>query len=435
MSNYIPHSPEETKEMLKVIGVNSIDDLYEGQCQDCALPNIGEGKTQLQVERYFNKLGAKNTVFRTIMRGAGAYDHYTPPAVRQMASREEFLTAYTPYQPEMNQGELQAAFEYQTMICELTGMDISNASVYDGGTAVADAIVMSLSKKQTKVLISECMEPSYIEVAKTYLKNAPVEFVTIPSKDKFKTDIDAIKGLLDDSVAAVIMQQPNRYGTIEDCEAVGKMLEGSKAQFVMNCNPIALGLLKTPRECGATIAIGEGQALGLPLGAGGPYLGYIATTEANIRKIPGRVIGQSVDTEGRRSFVLTLQAREQHIRREKASSSICSNQALCALRASMFMAFYGKTGFKELASNSLSNAHYLASELEKIGLKVVNNGEFFNEFVTSTGHKVDKILSALEAKGILGGLKLCEDHILWCATDKLCKCCMNEAIEVIKEAL
>lgn len=434
MSNYVPHSLEETKEMLKVIGVNSIDDLYEGQCKDCALPNIGEGKTQLQVERYFKKLGAENTVFKTILRGAGAYDHYTPPAVRHMAAREEFLTAYTPYQPEINQGELQAAFEYQTMICELTGMDISNASVYDGGTAVADAITMSLGKKQTKVLFSECVEPSYIEVAKTYFKNAPVEFVKIP-KDKFKTDINAIKGMMDDSVACVVMQQPNRFGTIEDCEAVGKMLEGSKAQFVMNCNPIALGLLKTPKECGATIAIGEGQALGLPLGAGGPYLGYMATTEKNIRKIPGRVIGQSVDHEGRRSFVLTLQAREQHIRREKASSSICSNQALCALRAAMFMSFYGKEGFKELGSVSLSNAHYLASEFEKIGLKVENNGEFFNEFVTSTGHKAEKILKALEEKGILGGLKLCEDNILWCATDKLCKCCMNEVVQIIKEAL
>ncbi len=434
MSNYIPHSLEETKEMLKVVGVSSIDDLYEGQCKDCKMPDIGEGKTQLQVERFFAKLGSQNKVFKSIWRGAGAYDHYTPPAVRQLASREEFLTAYTPYQPEMNQGELQVAFEYQTMICELTGMDISNASVYDGGTAVADAITMSLGKKQTKILISECVDASYIEIAKTYFKNTPCEFVSIP-RDNFKTDVNAIKGLLDDSVACVVMQQPNKYGTIEDCEAVGKMLEGSKAQFVMNCNPVALSLLKSPKECGATIAIGEGQALGLPLGAGGPYLGYMATTEKNIRKIPGRVIGQSVDNKGRRSFVLTLQAREQHIRREKASSSICSNQALCALRAAMFMSFYGKTGFKRLGEVCVSNAHYLSAEFAKIGLKTVNNGEFFNEFVTSTGGKADKILKALEDKGILGGLRLCEDHILWCATDKACKCCMDEVVQIVKEAL
>ncbi len=431
MSTYIPHSKEETKEMLDFIGVKSIDELYEFNATSL---DIGEGKSQAEVEKYFNELSSKNTVFKTILRGAGAYDHYAPAAVRQLSAREEFLTAYTPYQPEMNQGELQAAFEYQTMICELTGMDISNASVYDGGTAVADAIVMSLGRKQNKVLISECLEPSSVEIAKTYLKNSGVEFVTIP-KDGYKTDISKIKGMLDESVAAVIMQQPNRYGTIEDCEAVGKLVEGTKTQFVMSCNPTALGILKTPRECGATIALGEGQALGLPLGAGGPYLGFIGTVQANMRKIPGRIIGQSVDHDGRRSFVLTLQAREQHIRREKASSSICSNQALCALRASMYMAAYGKEGFKTVAKASLSNAHYFAEELKKIGLTVKNNGEFFHEFVTDTKDKADAILSALEKNNILGGLKICKDAILWCTTETVSKSDLDKAVKIIKEVL
>lgn len=434
MSNYIPHSAEETKEMLDLIGVKSIDDLYGFDNKGCKKVDIGEGKTQAQVEKFFQNLSSENTVFKSILRGAGAYNHYAPAAVRHMASREEFLTAYTPYQPEMNQGELQAGFEYQSMICELTGMDVSNASVYDGGTAVADAIVMSLGRKQNKVLISECVEPSSIEIAKTYLKHSGVEFVMIP-RDGYKTDVSKIKGLLDESVGAIVMQQPNRFGTIEDCEAVGKMVEGTKTQFVMSCNPISLAILKTPKECGASIALGEGQALGLPLGAGGPYLGFLSTIEANMRKIPGRIIGQSTDHDGRRAFVLTLQAREQHIRREKASSSICSNQALCALRASMFMTAYGKEGLKTVANVSVSNAHYLADELKKIGLTVKNNGEFFHEFVTDGKGKADAILSNLEKNGILGGLKICDDAILWCATDVLCKCDLDKAVKIIKEVL
>lgn len=434
MSNYIPHSPEETKQMLDFIGAESIDDLYGFTCKDCKQADIGEGKTQAEVEKFFQKLSGENTVFKSILRGAGAYNHYAPAAVRHLSAREEFLTAYTPYQPEMNQGELQAAFEYQTMICELTGMDVSNASVYDGGTAVADAIVMSLGRKQTKVLISECVEPGSIQIAKTYLRHGGVEFVTIP-KDGLKTDIAKLESLMDETVGAVIMQQPNRYGTIEDCEAVGKIVSKTKAQFVMSCNPTSLAILKTPRECGATIALGEGQALGLPLGAGGPYLGFIATIDANMRKIPGRIIGQSTDHDGRRAFVLTLQAREQHIRREKASSSICSNQALCALRASMYMSAYGKEGLKTVAKASLSNAHYFAEELKKIGLTVKNNGEFFHEFVTDGKGKVDAILSELQKHGILGGLKICDDAILWCTTEVLSKCELDEAVKIIKEVL
>ena len=434
MSNYIPHSKEETKEMLDFIGVQSIDELYGFEGGECTAADVGEGKSQAEVERFFKKLGGKNTVFKSVLRGAGAYNHYTPAAVRQLSAREEFLTAYTPYQPEMNQGELQASFEYQSMICELTGMDVSNASVYDGGTAVADAIVMSLGKKQTKVLISECVEPSSLQIAKTYLRHGGVEFVTIP-KDGYKTDISKLKDLMDETVGAVIMQQPNRYGTIEDCEAVGKIVAETKARFVMSCNPTALALLKTPRECGAAIAVGEGQALGLPLSAGGPYLGFIATVEADMRKIPGRIVGQSTDQEGRRAFVLTLQAREQHIRREKASSSICSNQALCALRASMYMAAYGKEGLKTVAKVSLSNAHYLAEELKKAGLTVQNNGEFFHEFVTDGKGKADTILAALEKHGILGGLKICGDKILWCTTDTVIKEDLDEAVTIIKEVL
>lgn len=433
MSNYIPHSKQEIDEMLKKIGASSIDNLYEFKSD--VKVNIPNGKPQAEVEKYFEKLGSENKVYHTILRGAGAYKHYCPPAVRSLISRSEFLTAYTPYQAELNQGELQGGFEYQTMICELTGMDVSNASVYDGSTAVADAIVMSVSRKKHKVLISEALSSQTIELVKTYNRfHSDVELLFVPL-DGYKTDLKKLKEMVTDEVAAVVMQQPNKFGTIENCEAVGAIAAEKKCEFVMSSNPIALGILKSPRECGATIAVGEGQALGLPLGAGGPYLGYLATIEANIRKIPGRIIGQSLDRRGNIAYVLTLQAREQHIRREKASSSICSNQALCALQASMFMAAYGKEGFKTIGRVSLSNAHYLASELKKIGLTVQNNGEFFHEFVTKTGGKVDCINAALDKAGILGGLKISDDEILWCATDVLTKDDLDKVVKIVKEAL
>lgn len=432
MSHYIPHSAEETQEMLEYIGVKSLDDLYPVDVvKDLKLE---PGKNQAQVEHYFKELSGKNKIYKKIFRGAGAYKHYTPPAVRALSSREEFVTAYTPYQPEMNQGILQATFEYQSMICTLTGMELSNASLYDGGTAVADAIVMSLTRKKKKVLVSECVEPNSRLIAETYLKHFDVEMVTIPADD-YATDISKIDGLLDDSVAAIVMQQPNRYGTIEDCEAVGKIAEKADSQFIMSVNPIALGLLKTPKECGATIAVGEGQPLGLSLGGGGPYLGFIGTVEKNLRKIPGRIVGESVDAQNRQAFVLTLQAREQHIRREKASSSICSNQALCALTAGMFMAAYGKQGFKTIGTVSASNAHYFADQLKGIGLSVKNNGEFFHEFVASSKGKNTAIIEALEKHDVLAGLPLSDDEMLWCVTETVTKQDMDEVITIIKEAI
>lgn len=433
MSNYVPHSKQEVDEMLKKVGVSSLDNLYEFDSN--AKIDIPAGKPQAEVEKYFENLGSENKVYKTILRGAGAYNHYCPPAVRSLISRAEFVTAYTPYQAELNQGELQGAFEYQTMICELTGMEISNASVYDGSSAVAEAITMSITRKKHKILISEAVSPQTIEVVKTYHRfNSDVDLQFVPM-DGYKTNLAKLKEMASEDVAAIVMEQPNKFGTIEDCEAVGKIAGEIKSQFIMSSNPIALGILKSPRECGATIAVGEGQPLGLPLSAGGPYLGYLATVEANMRKVPGRIVGQSVDSSGNRAFVLTLQAREQHIRREKASSSICSNQALCALRAAMFMTAYGKEGFKTIAKVSLSNAHYFASELEKIGLKVKNNGEFFHEFVTDTKGKADAINTALDKEGILGGLKLSDNEILWCATDVLTKCDIDKVVKIVKEVL
>lgn len=433
MSNYIPHSKQEIDEMLKKVGVSSLDKLYEFDSD--AKIDIPAGKSQHEVEEYFEKLGSENKVYKTILRGAGAYNHYCPPAVRSLISRAEFVTAYTPYQAELNQGELQGAFEYQTMICELTGMDLSNASVYDGSSAVAEAVTMSITRKKHKVLISEAVSLQTIEVVKTYHRfNSDVDLQFVPV-DGYKTNLAKLKEMAGDDVAAIIMEQPNRFGTIEDCETVGKIASEIDSQFIMSSNPIALALLKTPRECGATIAVGEGQSLGLPLSAGGPYLGYMATIEANMRKVPGRIVGQSVDSRGNRAFVLTLQAREQHIRREKASSSICSNQALCALRAAMFMTAYGKEGFKTIAKVSLSNAHYLASEMENIGLKVKNNGEFFHEFVTDTKGKADAINTALDKEGILGGLKLSNDEMLWCTTDVLTKCDLDRVVKIVKDVL
>lgn len=433
MSHYVPHSKAEVDEMLKKIGAPSIESLYD--FKNDAKVNIENGKSQSEIEAYFDELGSKNKVYKTILRGAGAYSHYCPSAVRDLASRSEFVTAYTPYQAELNQGELQAAFEYQTMICELTGMDVSNASVYDGSTAVADAIVMSENRKKHTVLISEALSGQTIEVVKTYMRfNDKIKLQFVPL-DGYKTDIAKLKSMMTDDVTAIVMQQPNKFGTIEDCAAVGQIATEAKCEFIMSSNPIALGLLKSPRECGATIAVGEGQSLGLPLSNGGPYLGYLATIDANVRKVPGRIVGQSVDSRGNLAYVLTLQAREQHIRREKASSSICSNQALCALRAAMFMTAYGREGFRTIGQVSVSNAHYLADQLKGLGLQVKNNGEFFHEFVTDAKGKAAAINAALDKAGILGGAQLSDDEILWCATDVVTKPELDAAVAAVKEAL
>ena len=436
MGSYIPSTREERLEMLKTVGVSDYRDLYRDVPQEMYLDrplNIPEGKSELEVSRTVRAMAEKNRVFPTVLRGAGAYDHYIPSIVRYIPTKEEFLTAYTPYQAEMSQGILQSIFEYQTMICELTGMDISNASVYDGATAAAEAAAMCRDRKRRVTIISGAANPDTINTVRTYCYGTGDELRIVPVKDG-KTDLAALKELLTADVASVYIQQPNFYGLFEDADAIGEAVHEAGAMYVMGCNPIALGIMKTPRECGADVAVGEGQPLGMPLSFGGPYLGFMATLQKHMRKLPGRIVGETTDTKGERCYVLTLQAREQHIRREKASSNICSNQALCALTAGCYMAAMGPAGLAEAAKQSMSKAHYLAALLTAIdGVTLRHGGEYFHEFVTEMP-KIPEVLEALEAGGILGGLPV-EGGILWCATEKISKAELDRAAAIVKEVL
>ena len=437
MGSYVPVTPEERRAMLERIGLPSVEALYADVPEGVLLkepPVFTGGFSELEVRRHMERLAEQNRVFSTILRGAGAYDHYIPAIVRAIPSKEAFLTAYTPYQAEISQGLLQSIFEYQTMICELTGMDVSNASVYDGATAAAEAAAMCRDRKRRVTLISGAAHPDVINTVRTYCYGTGDELRVIPAKDG-KTDPDALRELLAaGDVSGVCIQQPNFFGQLEDAEALGEIIHAAGALYILSCNPIALGILKTPKECGADIAVGEGQPLGMPLGWGGPYLGFMASTSKHMRKLPGRIVGQTVDSHGERCFVLSLQAREQHIRREKASSNICSNEALCALTAGVYLSAMGPEGLAEAARQSMAKAHYLARGLAAIeGVTLRYSGQFFHEFVTDLP-KQDEVLAALEQADILGGLPL-EGGILWCATEKVPREALDRTIAIVKEVL
>ncbi len=434
--SYVPSTGEQRREMLRTIGMQDFRDLYRDVPADMILDrplDIPKGMSELEVTRAMSAMAERNTVFSTVLRGAGAYDHYIPSIVKSVTSKEEFLTAYTPYQAEMSQGVLQSIFEYQTMICELTGMDVSNASVYDGCTAAAEAAAMCRDRKRRVTLISAAAHPDTINTVRTYCYGTGDELRVVPMKDG-RTDPDALREMLTPDVASFYVQQPNFFGQFEDAETLGQMVHEAGAMYVMGCNPIALGIMKTPAACGADVAVGEGQPLGMPISFGGPYLGFMATTTKHMRKLPGRIVGETTDHDGRRAYVLSLQAREQHIRREKASSNICSNQALCALTAGVYLAAMGPEGLAEAARQSMAKAHYLCRGLTAMeGVDLVYTGEFFHEFVTTLPRR-DEVLSALESAGILGGLPV-EGGILWCATEKVGKAQLDKALEVVKEVL
>ena len=436
MSDYIPVTEREREEMLAAIGVKSVDELFEDipvrlRSGKLKLP---EGLSQQEVYEKLKKTASLNRVYRSCMRGAGAYRHYIPSVAKAIASRSEFVTAYTPYQAEMSQGILGAMFEYQTYICLLTGMDVSNASLYNGATAAAEAALMTKERGRYKVFVTDNVRPDVLAVMKTYLTAKGMELNVIPSKDG-ATDVSALKALLDASAAAVYVEQPNYFGLIEDLDAIGEAAHAAGAKFIAGCNPIALAVLKTPAECGADIAVGEGQPLGMSLAFGGPYLGFIACKEKEVRKLPGRIVGETVDKDMRKAYVLTLQPREQHIRRERASSNICSNEALCALTATVYMGAMGREGMREAASACTSYAHYAARKFAEAGLKLRYDGEFFHEFVTVAKGASDKILTALDERGILGGLRLNDDELLWCFTELNSKDEIDEAATLIGGAL
>lgn len=436
MGSYVPNTNEERQDMLKACGYDSFDDMFSVIPDDLRLKealNLPEGKSELETRRVISAMADKNKIFPHIFRGAGAYNHYVPAMVKSVLSKENLQTAYTPYQAEISQGILQSIFEYQTYICELTGMDVSNASVYDGASAAAEALSMCYGRKQKKAVVSGAANPYVLETIKTYTFGNNMEVVIVPPTADGMTDIEGIKAAVDANTASVYIQQPNYFGNIEDAAAIADIAHAEKAKFIMGVNPMTLALMKTPREYGADIAVGDGQPLGLPLGFGGPYVGFMATTQKLMRNLPGRIVGQTHDANGNIGYVLTLQAREQHIRREKASSNICSNQALCALAVGVYLSTMGNKGLKEVATQSISKAHYLANGLVEAGLTLENKGEFFHEFVTTSDVPAEKILAALEAEDILGGYPLDDKRILWCCTEMNTKAEMDDVVRIVKE--
>ena len=436
MGSYVPSTPAQRREMLDRLGMENWRELYRDVPESMILQkplNIPTGMSELEAGRAVSAMAEKNRMYRTILRGAGAYDRYIPSIVKYIPAKEEFLTAYTPYQAELSQGLLQSIFEYQTMICQLTGMDVSNASVYDGATAAAEAAAMCRDRKRRVTLISAAAHPDTVNTVRTYCYGTGDALRVIPARDG-RTDLDALKAMLTDDVASVYIQQPNFFGLFEDAEAIGQAVHAAGAMYVMGCDPIALAIMKTPRDCGADVAVGEGQPLGMPSSYGGPYLGFMTTTNKHMRRLPGRIVGETVDSRGERAYVLSLQAREQHIRREKASSNICSNQALCALTAGVYMAAMGPNGMAEAARQSMAKAHYLASALCALpGVSMKYDGAYFDEFLLEMP-RAEEILSALEEAGILGGLPV-EGGVLWCVTEKAPREELDRTASIVKEVL
>jgi glycine dehydrogenase subunit 1 len=412
---YLPMTEQDKKAMLETIGVSSIDELFSDIPEKVRFKGeykIKAAKSETALMKELFMLADRNADLKRNVSflGAGVYDHYMPVIVDHVISRSEFYTAYTPYQPEISQGELQAIFEFQTMICELTGMDVANSSMYDGGTALAEAAMLSAGHTKRKtILVSSAVHPEYRDVLKTYAKGQYLEVVEVPVKDGI-TDVEVLKELVNDDVAAVIVQYPNFFGRIEPLKEVEEITHASKGLFVVNSNPLSLGLLTPPGKFGADIVIGDAQVFGIPTAFGGPHCGYFAVTNKLMRKVPGRLVGQTVDDQGRRGFVLTLQAREQHIRREKATSNICSNQALNALAASVAMTALGKKGVREMAAANLQKAHYAKTAFKEAGFEVVYDGHSFNEFVVKLNKPVKEINQQLLQIGIIGGYDLGRDY-------------------------
>lgn len=435
MGSYVVSTREEQEQMLKTMGYTGFQDLFSGIPEEIKLNrdlNIPPGCSEMEVLRRMEELANENKVFRHIFRGAGAYHHYIPSAVNQISQKEEFLTAYTPYQAEISQGILQSIFEYQTMICELTGMDVSNASVYDGATAAAEAAAMCRDRKRTKIVVSAAVNPQVIRTIQTYCFGNGSEVLIVPEMSG-ETDLQALEAAMTEDACCFYVQQPNYYGILENYGDMEKIVHKSGAMLIMGCNPIAMAVLKTPGEYGADVAVGDGQPLGLPLGFGGPYQGFMTVRSSMARKLPGRIVGETTDEKGNRAFVLTLQAREQHIRREKAGSNICSNQALCTLRAAIYMAVMGSRGMEEAARQCTAKAHYLQQELEKTGYELKYQKPFFHEFVTRTPVPAEKALNYLEQQGILGGLPLSDREILWCTTEMNIRAEMDKLTAFLKE--
>ncbi len=440
---YTPHTKDDVQKMCAQIGIKSEDELFASIPSELRAKSfdLEEGLSEFEVFENFKAMANQNDTSKVSFLGGGYYDHIIPTAVDALSTRSEFYTAYTPYQAEASQGTLQALYEYQTMICNLTGMEATNASMYDGGTAIAEAALMAvrIGRKRKKIIVDSGVNPIYIKILKTYLAYHELEVITLEVKND-GSDRDTLLGLIDDSIAGYIFQNPNFFGSIEDYSEIIKALHDVKAVAIMSSYPIALGILKSAGEVDADIYCGDGQSLGNYLGFGGPSFGILACKQKYIRNLPGRIVGITDDREGKRSYVLTLQAREQHIRRDKATSNICSNQNLMALRATMFLSLLGKEGFEKLALQNYNKSEYLKAELSKVnGVKIYNQKPTFNEFVIELPISASEFIDKMEEKGFFAGLRLetlyenFENRVLVSTTEKRTKAQIDSFVASLKE--
>lgn len=427
---FISNTPEQQNEMLRIIGAKTIDALFADIPEEMRIDslNIPQGRSELEVLNHIRDLAAKNTTNLTTFLGGGFYDHFIPAAVDALSMRSEFYTAYTPYQPEVSQGTLQAIFEYQTAICRLTDMNVSNASLYDGGTALFEAAMMALRlTRRNKIIVDRGVSPIYRTMLYSYTSNLNIEFKKIPVVHGH-SDREMISREIDDKTAGVILQNPNFFGAVDDLSDIIETIHSDGALAIMSVYPISLGILKTPGTMGADIVTGEGQSLGLPLAFGGPYLGFMSTRLEMVRQMPGRIVGRTKDSNGKTGYVLTLQAREQHIRRHKATSNICSNESLCALRAVIYLSLLGKKGLKELALTCARKAEYAKQQLERIpDVEVKRSSPTFNEFVLSLPIRAEECIEKMLEKGFSAGFPLgryypdMDNYLLVAVTEKRTK--------------
>lgn len=444
---YLPMTEQDRTEMLDAIGVNSVAELFSDIPESIRFQGplqVPEALDEPALVKHMSDLGRKNASLDqyTSFLGAGVYDHYIPSVVNHVISRSEFYTAYTPYQPEISQGELQAIFEFQTMICELTGMDVANSSMYDGPTALAEAASMAFAvTKRKKIVISQTVHPESRQILRTYASGLGLNVIEVPATNGV-TEIAHLENELDEETACVIIQSPNFFGCIEPLQEIGERIHNNKGLFVVSSNPLSLGVLKPPGEYGADVVVGDAQPLGIAPSFGGPHCGYFATTRALMRRIPGRIVGQTVDQDGKRGFVLTLQAREQHIRREKATSNICSNQALNALAAAVYMSALGKQGMQQVGHLNIQKAHYARNRLSQVdGVSIVFDQPFFNEFVVRIEAPIDEVNGELLKNGIIGGYNLVRDypeltgHMLLAITELRTKQEIDRLAEVLEGLL
>jgi glycine dehydrogenase subunit 1 len=441
---YLPHTDEDIAAMLQKVGMESLEDLFATIPEDCRYKdslNIPEPITEWNLNTHMDALAASMAVSPNykVFMGAGSYDHYIPEALLHLLSRSEVFTAYTPYQPEVSQGTLQTIYEYQTLVARLLGMDVANASMYDGASALAEALLMAIRiTRRKKVAVSSLIHPLYRRVVQTYLAPTGYEIVEIPYLANGRTDLTTLAKL--DDLAAVAVQSPNFFGCIEDLKRIGEAVHSDKKTLFVTAfsEPLAYGLLKNPGVCGADIACGEGQSFGIPRSFGGPGLGIFAAGIKYVRNMPGRLIGQTKDKNGKRGFVLTLATREQHIRREKATSNICSNQGLCATAAVMYMAFIGGTGFREVAALNHDKAEYLKSELQRAGFTIGFDSPTFNEFVVEFPDGFEANYKRLMEKKIVAGLPLAPyypalaNHYVLCVTETISKADIDELVKEVQ---